>query len=145
MQKIKIFSLIFLSLLFFQTAKAGNPQKELKDYLNNEVQKVKQTDDAVQKRMMLNNLFIKLDKAINIAKETHVLSDEDASGMQKLQKIIKDGKAELNGENGFVKVEDQNLNRFADYTVQQMEQSTIVLSISLVALILIIIAAILIF
>lgn len=135
--KIAIFSL--LTFFLAGSAFAGNDtQKELKDYFNKVNQKVKQTEDPAQKRAILNNSFDDLLKAFNTAGQMP-LSEYDREGIDYFKKKILDKKNELNGLNGYNKVADANLNQFSNYSMQQFEQSAEYITISVIALVLIIV------
>ena len=116
----------------------GGEQQELKDYFSKINQKVKSTDIPVKKREILNNSFDELLKAFHSVKEMP-LSANDKKGINYFENKIQQKKYELNGTNGYQKVSDSNLNQFADYSMQQFEQSAEYITISVITLVLIII------
>ncbi len=135
--KIVIFSL--LTVFLTGSAFAGNhTQKELKDYFNKINRKVQQTEDPVQKREILNNSFNDLLKAFSTAQQMP-LSSKDMAGINYFKQKVQNKKNELNGLNGYDKVKDASLNQFANYSMQQFEQSAEYITISVIALVLIII------
>ncbi len=139
MIKLKLAIFMLLTVFLAGSAFAGNDtQKELKDYFNKVNQKVKQTEDPAQKRAILNNSFDDLLKAFNTAGQMP-LSQKDREGINYFENKIRDKKDELNGQNGYDKVADASLNQFANYSMQQFEQSTEYITISVIALVLIII------
>ncbi len=140
MIKHKIVILFLLTVFLAGSALAGNDdtQKELKDYFNKVNQRVKQTEDPAQKRVILNNSFDDLLKAFNTAGQMP-LSQNDREGINYFKNKIREKKNELNGLNGYDKVADANLNQFANYSMQQFEQSAEYITISVIALVLIII------
>ncbi len=140
MIKHKIVILFLLTVFLAGTALAGNDdtQKELKDYFNKVNQRVKQTEDPAQKRVILNNSFDDLLKAFNTAGQMP-LSQNDREGINYFKNKIREKKNELNGLNGYDKVADASLNQFANYSMQQFEQSAEYITISVIALVLIII------
>ncbi|HKB85618.1 MAG TPA: hypothetical protein VKD08_05590 [Ignavibacteriaceae bacterium] len=132
---------IFCLVMAFLTgsAFAGNhTQKELKDYFNKINREVQQTENPAQKREVLNNSFDDLLKAFNTAQQMP-LSEKDMAGINYFKQKVQDRKNELNGLNGYDKVEDASLNQFANYSTQQFEQSAEYITISVIALVLIII------
>ncbi len=135
--KIVIFSLLTI-FLAGSTFANNDTQKELKDYFNKVNQKVKQADDPAQKRAILNNSFDDLLKAFNTAGRMP-LSQQDREGIDYFKQKVLEKKNELNGSNGYDKVADASLNQFANYSMQQFEQSAEYITISVVALVLIII------
>lgn len=69
------------------------------------------------------------------------LSENDIQSLKSLKKQLKLKYNELNGIDGFEKVSNNNLNNFADYSVQDLEPSAEYVTISVLTLVLIIIAA----
>ncbi len=139
MIKIKILIFSFLTIFLTGSAFAGNDtQKELKDYFNKVNQKVKHTDNPAEKRAILNNSFDDLLKAFNTAGQMP-LSQNDREGINYFKQKVLEKKNELNGLNGYDKVKDASLNQFANYSMQQFEQSAEYITISVLALVLIII------
>jgi hypothetical protein len=139
MIKIKILIFSLLTVFLTGSAFAGNDtQKELKDYFNKVNQKVKHTDNPAEKRAILNNSFDDLLKAFNTAGQMP-LSQNDREGINYFKQKVLEKKNELNGLNGYDKVKDASLNQFANYSMQQFEQSAEYITISVLALVLIII------
>lgn len=115
---------------------------ELQKYFNKTATKVKSTEDASAKREILNDSFTKMLKVLNKIQNSGMISEEESLGVSNFKITIQEKQDELNGKNGFEKVTDSQLNNFADYTVQDIEQASI--TISLVALVLIVILLVLI-
>ena len=139
MTKLKIVLFSLLTVFLAGSAFAGSDtQKELKDYFNKVNQKVKQTDDPAQKRAILNDSFDDLLTAFNRAGQMP-LSQKDREGINYFKQKVLEKKNELNGMNGYDKVADASLNQFANYSMQQFEQSAEYVTISVITLVLIII------
>jgi len=145
MLKAKIIFTILFSFILIQTSKADDLKKELQKYINEIITEVKDAESPEEKRELLNDLFEDLQSAFTTAKSSPYVPEEDHKGIDELQSKITDRYYELNGLNGFEKVQDYNLNQFASFTLQDIEQADTVLTISLTTLLLIIILAILIF
>src|SRR5690606_29778906 len=145
MLKAKIIFTILFSFILIQTSKADDLKKELQKYINEIITEVKDAESPEEKRELLNDLFEDLQSAFSTAKNSPYVPEEDHKGIDELQSKITDRYYELNGLNGFEKVQDYNLNQFASFTLQDIEQADTVLTISLTTLLLIIILAILIF
>ena len=105
--------------------------------------KVKATPDPAEKRAILSSGFQNMSKAITILKGTNLLSENDMAGINKFNGSLQEKRDELNGVSGFARVQDNDLNAFADYSMQDLEQADGTITISLVALLLIIIIVIL--
>lgn len=135
----------FLLLFFFTSAlNAGDARREFQKYINTSIEKVKETDNPVEKRKILNDMFNDLTTAIETVKGYNV-PEEDIVQLEILKNQFTEKQDELNGTNGFEKVQDSQLNNFAGYVQQDIEQADTIVTISLTTLLLIIILAILIF
>jgi hypothetical protein len=118
-------------------------QDKLQNYFSDVAGKVKAAAEPSQKRAILDDSFTRMSKALDVAQDNPLISKADKAGIDQLRTIVKDKHDELAGLNGFDRVPDLQLNAFADYVVQDMEQADKTVSISLVTLLLIIIIAIL--
>ncbi len=145
MLKGKIIFTVLLSLFLIQTSKADDLKKELQKYINEIITEVRETEDPVEKREMLNDLFEDLKESFAAAKNFPIVPEEDHKGIDILESKINDRQNELNGLNGFEKIPNNRLNDFAYFSLQDIEQADQTITISIVTLLLIIILAILIF
>ena len=73
-----------------------------------------------------------------------MISKNDVDGIDRLKATLQEKQDELAGSNGYARVPDEQLNSFAEYVVQDMEQADQVITISLVTLLLIVILIVLI-
>lgn len=112
----------------------GTIQKHFQDAAT----KVQAAGTAGEKRMILDRSFRTMSKALDVAERSASLSAADVQGIALLRSSLKDKQDELAGTNGFTAVPDAQLNVFSTYVVQDMEQAAEMVSISLVALVLII-------
>ena len=135
------FGIIVMMFVLSIPAVAGG-KGEIKKYFNDAVAKVKATEDATEKREILNNSFENMFKAVNKIQSLGLVSKEESKGIDQFKTSLKEKQDELKGINGFERVQDSQLNNFSNYVVQDMEQASI--TISLVAALLIIIIIILI-
>lgn len=135
------FGLIVMLFVMSIPVIAGG-EGELQKYFNKTAAEVKATEDASAKREILNESFKNMLKVLNKVQNSGMISEEESMGVNNFKTTIKEKQDELNGINGFERVADSQLNDFADYTVQDIEQASI--TISLVALILIAILLVLI-
>lgn len=108
---------------------------ELQNYFNKTATEVKATEDASAKREILNESFTDMLKVLNKVQNSGMISEEESKGVENFKTTIQEKQDELNGTNGFERVTDSQLNNFADYSVQDIEQASV--TISLVALLLI--------
>jgi hypothetical protein len=135
--------ILTLLLLLFTAAAALNAQDErarLKEYLNGTANEVYNTEDPVEKREILDNMFHDLLRAFDVAEDWPLFSKDEKGTIGEFKNKVMDKHNELNGYEGYEKVADKDLNAFSTYTVQDFEQAAEYVTISIVALILIIIA-----
>jgi len=137
---------VSLAVVLFVMACAGTArgQDKLQNYFSEVACKVKSTDDPAQKREILDASFEKMSKALDAVQNSPLVPDDDKAGIDQVKALLKDKQEELAGVNGYERVPDLQLNAFADYVVQDMEQASQSVTISIVTLLLIIIIVILI-
>jgi hypothetical protein len=93
---------------------------------------------------LLTAPFLEMMAAIDRISALKTGSDTEKEGLAELRKMIEEKHNELNGLNGYDPVPASQLDRFADYVQQDLEQADRVLTISLTTLLLIVIIIILI-
>jgi hypothetical protein len=145
MFKVRIILVALFSFLLVQISKADDLKKELQKYINEIVTEVKEAETPEEKREILDNLFEDLQESFEAAKNSPYVPIDDYEGINILQSKITERSKELNGLEGYQKVPDNQLNEFAVFTLQDIEQADEIITISLTTLLLIIILAILIF
>ena len=133
---------VMMCVLAFAGVAQG--QDKLQNYFSDAAGKVKATTDPVQKRIILNKSFENMVQALNSVQGSPLISKDDKAGIDNFKVVLKEKQDELAGFNGYKPVPDAQLNAFADYVVQDMEQARETGTISLVALLLIIIIALMI-
>jgi hypothetical protein len=129
-----------LVLIFFLALPGVSGGKgELQKYFNNAADKVKVTNDPSEKRAILTESFQTMSKALDMVQGSTSVSNAEAAGIDHFKAALKEKQDELAGNNGFVRVPDNQLNAFSDYVVQDMEQADQFITISVVTLLLILI------
>ena len=101
-------------------ANAGSVDEGFKISLNAAIQKVTETQDPVAKREMLADFLTRMNQGLGMAKDA--VSEKDGQALNVLQLKIQADYAELNGF-GTAKIPDAELNHFAIYVQQDMEQA----------------------
>ncbi len=148
MGKVKILCIILLLFAAVQPLIAMDSSSRLEDqfkeYMNQIRMKVKEIDDPVEKRAMLNMTLQKILRALDTVSTLESLSEKDRKAIAAVRSGFQDQYNELNGLNGFEKVADTDLNSFADYMLQELEQARRMISMSVAAFIIIILLIILI-
>lgn len=132
--------IIFVLVIPINAGGKGELQKHFSDVAN----KVKATENAAEKRAILENSFKDMSEALDKLQSSFLVSKEDKDGIENLKATLKENQDELAGINGYERVPDSQLNNFSNYVVQNMAQADQVITISLVAALLIIIIIILI-
>ena len=120
---------------------AGGKDK-LQKYFSDAALKVKATENASEKRKILNESFQNMSNALSKVQNSGLISKDDRIGIDRFKAALREKQNELAGINGYERVSDEQLNNFSNYVVQDMEQAQTI-TISLVALLLIILLAVL--
>jgi hypothetical protein len=119
-------------------------KSELQKYFNDTANKVKATENASEKRKILNESFHTMSKALDMVQSSGLVSKDDGVGIDRFKATLQEKQDELAGSNGFERVSDEQLNAFSDYVVQDMEQADVIVTVGLVTLLLIAILLVLI-
>lgn len=144
---------LFLTSVFliFAVQSTANGQtidltEKLKKHHNEMMQKVKETGSADKKRALLNQSFDEMITVIERVETRVQLSEKEKAQLKTLKRDITEKKHELNGNGGFEKVADADLDDFSDYSQQDFEQAadSTTITIGVTTLLLIIIILILI-
>jgi hypothetical protein len=136
LRRTAICVMIMLSVVAFAGIAQG--QDKLQNYFSGTASEVKLATDPSEKREILEQSLEKMSKALNTVQSSPLISKDDRAS------ILKEKQDELQGVNGFERVPDLQLNAFASYVVQDMEQATQTVTLSLVSLLLIILIVVLI-
>ena len=131
-------------VMMFVLVQVGQAQDNVRKYFSETASKVKATEDPAQKREVLNKSFETMTDVLDRVQASPLISKDDRAGVARLKATLKENQDELAGLNGYEPVPDAQLNNFADYSLQAMEQADQQITISLVAALLIIIILILI-
>lgn len=137
-----IFGVIVMMFVLVQAGLAGG-KDDIQKYFNDTASKVKATTDPAQKRAILTKSLQTMSKALDKVQSSPLISKEDRASIDRLKAALQEKQDELAGSNGYERVADAQLNAFSDYVVQDMEQATRTVTISLVAALLIVIIIIL--
>jgi hypothetical protein len=116
---------------------------DLQKYFSDTAIKVKATENASEKREILNESFQTMSKALDLVQASPMISGSDIVVIDRFKVTLREKQDELVGANGFDRVSDEQLDAFSDYVVQDTEQATEFITISLVTLLLIIILIVL--
>ncbi len=137
---------LFLGLFLQSTviAQSISSSEKFKAYYNEVVLKVEKEDDFDQKRAILNDSFENMITAYERVSSMKGISAEDQQGLAEMHQRIMSKLNELNGIKGYDLVADVELDNFANYVQNDLEQANRTITISLTTLLLIILILILI-
>jgi hypothetical protein len=133
---------IVMMVVLALPAHAGG-KGELQSYFSDAANKVKATQNASEKRAILNESFQTMSKALDLVQMSPTVSKDDVAAINRVKATLREKQDELAGSNGYARVPDEKLNAFSAYVVQDMEQADQIVTISLVTLLLIIILVVL--
>ena len=117
-----------------------NVTETLKQHFNETVQQVQQTENADEKRLILDESFTKMIIAIDRIESQANLSEDQIAQLHSYKLGIVEKQNELNGLDGFEEVLDEDLDDFSSFSQDFVEQAnrTITIGIGTALLILII-------
>lgn len=133
-----VFGSLVMMLVLTGTVNAGGIG-EIQKYFSDAATKVKATNIASEKRIILDESFHTIFKALDVVQSSPSISKDDRAGIDRFKASLQEKQDELLGRNGYVRVSDEQLNAFSDYVVQDMEQADGILN-ARVAIMLFIIA-----
>jgi hypothetical protein len=93
--------------------------------LSHVTQEVKQANDPAEKRRILSDFFRHMEDGLQKAETLSSLPDGDRQALHTVLGKYLAYQAELEGAKGFAPVEDRELDEFATYVRQDMEQAPI--------------------
>lgn len=121
---------LLVALLLFVTQpvlagglSADDAMDQFKAYLNNMATEVKQADDPKEKRAIMDERLRQMQRAIDMTKQYSNVSSSDKDGLKALYANIADKRAQLNGSEDYEQIADIELDEFADYVQQDLEQA----------------------
>ncbi|HEX5131940.1 MAG TPA: hypothetical protein VFX92_05580 [Candidatus Krumholzibacteria bacterium] len=136
--------LLITAMLLSLGTGLASAQDRIHGYLNETALQVRATPGVLHKREILSTRLGQLTRALAAARNMPLTSAGDAANLARIADTLHERSDELAGVNGFERVPDDQLDAFASYIVQDMEQADRTVSMSLVTLLLIIIIVILI-
>jgi hypothetical protein len=140
MRTIKLIATSVILLFAVQSmavAQSTNITEALKKHFNETVQQVQQTENADEKRTILNKSFDKMITALDRIESKADLTEDESAQMISLRNDITEKKNELNGADGYDQVEDVDLDDFSSYTQDFLEQANRNVTIGITTLLLI--------
>jgi len=132
-----------LLVVAFQTdsfSQSVNVTESFKMHFNETVKAVHETENADEKRAILNESFNKMITAIDRIESQASLTDDESALLASFKSELTEKQNELNGLDGFDQVVDKDLNDFSNFSQDMIEQAnrTITIGVTTALLILII-------
>lgn len=119
-----IYTILFVfAIQSVAVAQSVNLTETFKKSFNETVQEVQKTDDAAEKRTLLNERLDKMIDVIERIESKAQLSKDESNQLDSYKASLVDKKNELNGLDGFEEVVDEDLDDFSDYSQQFFEQA----------------------
>ncbi len=126
-RSIRLLTPPLIAVFFFfslaAASQAPDPAKQVKDFLNDNIEAVHEADTPEEKRHILNTTFDAFIKASEKAIEDTGTPEEAVLSLKYLKNHFEEKKAELNGTGGFTAVADSQLDNFATFVQQDTEQA----------------------
>lgn len=138
----KIVGLLLLSCFLIPAVQA-QATDDIKSYFSETATQVKAEADPEQKREILSSSLERMTTALGKVEQSRLISDEDRASLDAFGSALQEKQDELAGTNGFNPVPNSQLNSFADYVVQDMEQADRMITVSAVTALLVVIIIIL--
>jgi len=137
---LSILTLAFIGVISPINAQTGiDAEAKFKKHINSMVNSVEKAEAPERKREILNDSFDDLIGAIEKVETMKAIPNADKKGLTTLKNDIQNKKDELNGVNGFSSVPNNNLNNFANFVQQDMEQAdTVTIGVTTLLLIILI-------
>jgi hypothetical protein len=135
--------ILLLAVHSMAVAQSSNITESFKKHFNETVQQVHQTDNADEKRLILNNSFTKMITALDRIESMTNLTEEESAQLYSFRTDISEKQSELNGLDGFDRVGDEELDEFSNFSQDFMEQANRTITIGLTAALLIVLILIL--
>ena len=115
-------------------------ENRLKEYFNDLLLKVEETKDPAEKRALLNESLERFLTAMDRVQRLPFLNQEQREALARFDAEVQEKHDELNGAAGFAMVANADLDDFAGYMVQDLEQamrSYVVLSTAAIIIIIV--------
>ncbi len=116
-------------------------ENRLKEYFNDLLLEVEQTKDPAEKRALLNESLERFLTAMDRIQRLPFFNQEQREALARFDAAVQEKHDELNGAAGFAMVANADLDDFAGYMVQDLEQaarSYIVLSTAAIIIIILV-------
>ncbi|HEX9007125.1 MAG TPA: hypothetical protein VF889_07515 [Bacteroidota bacterium] len=95
------------------------------------------------KRERIENVLQRMSEAVAVAEQSPAATNHDKASLEAFRHAVNEKQDQLQGRNGYTRVQDKDLNAFAEYTVQDFEQAGEWVYISTLGLVLLVVLLVL--
>lgn len=120
-------------------AQTTNLTETFKKHFNETVEQVHQTESADEKRAILNDSFTKMITTLDRIESKANLTEDEIAQLVSFRNDISEKQSELNGQDGFEEVLDEDLDDFSNFSQDFVEQANRTVTIGLTTALLILI------
>lgn len=135
--------ILFFAVHSVSVAQSVNLTETFKESFNETVLNVHDAENELEKRSILNESFDKMIVAIERIENLANLDKTEQAQLISFKNEITAKQNELNGLNGFRRIEGKNLDDFSEYSQQFFEQADRTVTIGITAALLIVLILIL--
>jgi hypothetical protein len=135
---VAVLVLAAIAAPLFADSRQDKWENRIKEYFNDLLLKVEETKDPAEKRALLNESLERFLTAMDRVQRLPFLNQEQREALARFDAEVQEKHDELNGAAGFARVANADLDDFAGYMVQDLEQaarSYVVLSTAAVIII----------
>jgi acyl-coenzyme A synthetase/AMP-(fatty) acid ligase len=137
---VTVLVLVAIAAPLFADSGTTRLENRFKEYFNNLLVKVEQTKDPAEKRALLNESLERFLTATDQVRKLPFVNQEQREALARFDAVVQEKHDELTGAAGFAMVANADLDDFAHYMVQDLEQAaTYYLALSGIAIVLIIV------
>ncbi len=131
--------LLLFAVQSVAVAQSTSMTETFKKHFNETVEEVHQTESADEKRAILNESFTKMITALDRIESKANLTEDEIAQLVSFRNDISEKQSELNGQDGFEDVLDEDLDDFSSFSQDFVEQADRTLTIGITSVLLILI------
>ncbi len=120
---VAVLVLVAIAAPLFAESAQTRWENRFKEYFNNLLLEVEQTKNPAEKRVLLNESLERFLTAMDRIQRLPFLNQEQREALARFDAEVQEKHDELNGAAGFAMVANANLDDFAGYMVQDLEQA----------------------
>lgn len=128
----------FIGVMNPINAQINDGHEALKKHVNSIVENVENTKSLEKKREILDESLSDMITAIERVSKKKSVSPSEKENLAEFKNQLSERRNELNGRNGYVAVPNNQLNNFANFVQQDIEQADRLVTLSLTTALLIV-------